>query len=697
MAKLISAFLWEVGEQEGATSAAGSRPGDPTPKPRCAGWIPALVGLLCLGGTAWAQDPACVATDDQTQGSWIGIYGQCAHVLAAYNHAGQCEVPILTGEQRCEPPTCTDGSTITCDGGSFVGGVSPDLLDCRSSGDLDGDGSPDFTYDVYLPSGDGHPNRIPVNPDGSCSAFNGLWFADFRSSLVYTVTGLSAGRHRMAIYLMDWDSHVRRQAVRVCVGGDCSAPAQVDYDFYWGAYEKFDLNISAGDEVTVEHTLTGGANTVVSGVFFDSISSSSCADKSCWLGAGHRDLDTRAAWIGNYGGDGYVLFNRVNNPQINLTGVAAETTTLIGGFPDVVQVLASPAATTWLWDTTDSECGTGRDYGNTAYGWVWGCGLQLDPRPLVNPGTCDNAQNCAAGGQPVAATWDDAGERSAVNPNLFVDLEVTLPGTWRISAYAVDFDSTARRQRYHLYEWRTRTPVANCSPVDIGEFSQGKYTTWSLEGPFRVTLHVEAYEGINSVLSGLFVDPPVGETCRRNSCDEERLCTYTIGGWGARSEGRNPGWIREANWNQVYGPAGGTLVIGPPGGNQLTFTGAGAVEAFLPCGGPAAALGRAWTDPSCDSSGLRNTLASQVTALRLNVDYSCVGVLDGGCLAGVLIEAGPFAGMTVGGFLSFAESALVSGDTALPGAGPLSLSQINDAATALNERFDGCTLQPVCR
>jgi len=178
------------------------------------------------------------------------------------------------------------------------------------------------------------------------------------------------------------------------------------------------------------------------------------------------------------------------------------------------------------------------------------------------------------------------------------------------------------------------------------------------------------------------------------------FCTYTQGGWGAPASGHNPGTIRDTYWDTVYS-ARGSLVIGPDGCNQLIFTGPAAVEAFLPCGGPAKALDRYLIDPLCDSASgffaneMLGILAAQVTALRLNVDYSCAGVLpceygdDPGevCLGDLIIASGPFAGLTVRGFLMEAEEALCCGDVEVPGLGSFAFVDFSDAATDINENF----------
>ncbi len=121
-------------------------------------------------------------------------------------------------------------------------------------------------------------------------------------------------------------------------------------------------------------------------------------------------------------------------------------------------------------------------------------------------------------------------------------------------------------------------------------------------------------------------------------------------------------------------------------GNSITLTSALAVENFLPQGGGPGPLILSYIDPLTTSSGV---LGGQIVALKLNVMFNQAGYLGANPvpLGNLVIKFGPFAGWTVNAFLNFAEQAL--------GGGPLNgftYSQINDAATAINENFDNGTV-----
>lgn len=155
--------------------------------------------------------------------------------------------------------------------------------------------------------------------------------------------------------------------------------------------------------------------------------------------------------------------------------------------------------------------------------------------------------------------------------------------------------------------------------------------------------------------------------------------TFTQGGWGTRPNGSNPGTLLCKHFAARY-PNG--LVVG--GTRTLTFTSAAAVIAFLPQGGTAAPLQKSYLNPVRRTEA--GVLAGQIVALQLNVDFSGAGITRSG-LADLTIRCGPFAGTSVGGLLSIGRAVLGGNLGALPSG--LSVSNLNDAATRINENFVG--------
>lgn len=159
-----------------------------------------------------------------------------------------------------------------------------------------------------------------------------------------------------------------------------------------------------------------------------------------------------------------------------------------------------------------------------------------------------------------------------------------------------------------------------------------------------------------------------------DECDLNGYTTFTQGGWGSPSNS-GPGKIRDMYFDNVF-PSG--LVVGST--YKITLTSATAVKNFLPQGGTASALTQNYTNPSTSVS----VLAGQVVALKLNVNFSAAGYIGSNSIpiGSLVIASGPFTGWTVNNFLTFAEQALGGGS--LNG---FTLSQINDAASSINENF----------
>lgn len=163
------------------------------------------------------------------------------------------------------------------------------------------------------------------------------------------------------------------------------------------------------------------------------------------------------------------------------------------------------------------------------------------------------------------------------------------------------------------------------------------------------------------------------------------FCSQTQGGWSSSCDGDNVGCLRDSGFPTVYG--GGSLVVG--GDHTISLSSSSAVESYLTDGGSASVLTQDHVDPLSTESGI---LGSQITALRLNVDFSAAGLFDQAiplALGDLTIVGGPFAGETVSSFLALAEQVL-GGDTSDLADFGADLSDVVATATAINENFVDC-------
>lgn len=185
------------------------------------------------------------------------------------------------------------------------------------------------------------------------------------------------------------------------------------------------------------------------------------------------------------------------------------------------------------------------------------------------------------------------------------------------------------------------------------------------------------FSSIISVILMAFVFTGISQA--QGSCDLTGMRTFTQGGWGSKSNS-TPGGIRAAYFDLVfptYAEIGGI--------KTAKFTDEEAVKEYLPAGGTSNKFTINYTDPENTSAGV---LGGQVLALLLNVKYDEAGYLSSNPLKlkDLVITSGTFGGMTVNDFLAIANTAIGGGTTGY------TYSQINAAATAINENFDNGTV-----
>jgi hypothetical protein len=156
--------------------------------------------------------------------------------------------------------------------------------------------------------------------------------------------------------------------------------------------------------------------------------------------------------------------------------------------------------------------------------------------------------------------------------------------------------------------------------------------------------------------------------------------TQTQGGWGTSCKGSNPGCYRDDHFATCF-PDG--LVVGNASGYTATFSSSGAIEGFLPQGGPAASLFQSHTDPTSTEAGV---LAGQLVALTLSTGFdqcdASFGASDYTLRRLVVCDATSYCnGMTVGSILTEANAVLGGLSSSF------TPSEINECLSRINENF----------
>jgi hypothetical protein len=164
-------------------------------------------------------------------------------------------------------------------------------------------------------------------------------------------------------------------------------------------------------------------------------------------------------------------------------------------------------------------------------------------------------------------------------------------------------------------------------------------------------------------------------------CPDDKLKTFTQGGWGAEPKGNNPGTYLHANFDAAF-PDG--LEVGCD--FTITLTSAQAVTDFLPNSGTPGALTQNYTDSGALPG---NTLAGQVVATKLSVGFDLNDADFGEAssnLADAVVATGPFTGWTV-------AQVLAEGEKVLGGcASEYTAAELTEALGKINESFDNGTV-----
>jgi hypothetical protein len=212
--------------------------------------------------------------------------------------------------------------------------------------------------------------------------------------------------------------------------------AVLSSSFHEGAWVSFPISVAAGETVTITVDQTAGANAVLSGIFLGEAGAPPSPTVSS---------APQGSWVSTYGLAGYDLFGFSGSSDLTL--LPHSTASIVQG---------------------------------TRYQWATGT---TDVRALQNPEKTITTR--------VAATLYDPNQ-------IRVQLGFTEKYSGNLELYAVDWDSTARREMIS---------VNGQTAVLSSEFNAGAWVSFPLnvQAGETVTITVDRLAGTNAVLSGIFL------------------------------------------------------------------------------------------------------------------------------------------------------------------------------------------------
>jgi hypothetical protein len=178
---------------------------------------------------------------------------------------------------------------------------------------------------------------------------------------------------------------------------------------------------------------------------------------------------------------------------------------------------------------------------------------------------------------------------------------------------------------------------------------------------------------------------------KADTFSNRQFVTEDEGNWGTGGVAAS---LLAADFNSVFAPSNDVLVagvVGTPGQFFMAFSGAGAVQVYLPAAGNPGPLTASLSNPRSSPSGI---FGGDVVALTVNVDFSTAGFLGTpGMPFGDLVLAnlpsfdGSLNGLTGSQFLALANSCLGGGSCGTAG-----LDNVAGITDDLNGAFDDGTV-----
>ena len=244
--------------------------------------------------------------------------------------------------------------------------------------------------------------------------------------------------HRVSLYLVDYDTNSRLETITV---RDANSGTTLDMEtisnFHNGVYVTWNLQ----GAVTIHVQSAGGANAVVSAVFFGPPGVLTTPPIRSFSGAMYFTLDTttQGSWTGRFGSDGYILANGASSTS---------NATVVG-----------------------------------ALNYTW-AGQTSDPRALQ---TAPGSPNHIA-----SAYTQYAGSSFKININ-------AGGGGQRVALYLLDWESAGRSEKITITDFFTGTVL---DTQTVSDFQNGQYASWVVTGSVVMTITPIGWS--SPVVNGIF-------------------------------------------------------------------------------------------------------------------------------------------------------------------------------------------------
>jgi len=215
-----------------------------------------------------------VTTDNTPSGNWMGVYG-----ANGYN-----VINDTSSYPSYATVTTSGNSTATWNGN---------------------------TTDVRALQSVSHPGqRIAAQ-----------WYSNTSFTVDVNITDGAA--HQIAFYLLDWDNHGRAQSIQV-LNASTSAVLDTRSATAFGSGQYWVWNISG--HVQFVFTLTAGANSTVSGVFFGGGTGGTAPSAPSGLSATAGNTQVSLSWTAGSGATTYNIYRGTSSGGENVTPVATGIT-----------------------------------------------------------------------------------------------------------------------------------------------------------------------------------------------------------------------------------------------------------------------------------------------------------------------------------------------------------------------------------